>query len=75
MMRYKDDGFYNVEKIVVESSNIGTAQIALKIGKNNQKEFLKKLGFFEKLDIELFEAEKPIPANPIQLGRSHNQQG
>ena len=36
---YKDDGFYNVEKIVVESSNIGIAQIALKIGKNNQKEF------------------------------------
>ena len=28
--RYKDDGLYNVERIVVESSNIGTAQIALK---------------------------------------------
>ncbi len=60
---YKDDGLYDVEKIVVESSNIGTAQIALRIGKNNQKEFLDKLGFFKKLDIELFEAEKPI-GNP-----------
>ena len=64
---FKDDGLYNVERIVVESSNIGTAQIALKIGKNNQKDFLKKLGFFEKLDIELLEAEKPI-ANPNYWG-------
>ncbi len=60
---YKGDGLYNVEKIVVESSNIGTAQIALKIGKKNQKEFLKKLGFFEKIDTELLEVEKPL-ANP-----------
>jgi len=65
--RYKDDGFYNVEKIVVESSNIGTAQIALKIGKNNQKEFFEKLGFFEKLNIELAEVEKPY-ANPHNWG-------
>jgi cell division protein FtsI (penicillin-binding protein 3) len=64
---YKDDGFYNVEKIVVESSNIGTAQIALKIGKNNQKEFFEKLGFFEKLNIEFIEAEKPY-ANPHNWG-------
>ncbi len=60
---YKDDGLYNVEKIVVESSNIGTAQIALKIGKKNQKEFLKKLGFFEKINTELLEVEKPL-GNP-----------
>lgn len=64
---YKDNGLYNVEKIVVESSNIGTAQIALKIGKKNQKDFFKKLGFFEKLDIELPEAEKPL-ANPNNWG-------
>ena len=60
---YKDNGLYNVEKIVVESSNIGTAQIALKIGKKNQKDFFNKLGFFEKIDTQLFEAEKPI-GNP-----------
>ena len=64
---YKDDGFYNVEKIVVESSNIGTAQIALKIGKNNQKKFFEKLCFFEKLNIEFIEAEKPY-ANPHNWG-------
>jgi len=60
---YKDNGLYDVERIVVESSNIGAAQIALKIGKNNQKEFLDKLGFFKKLDIELLEAEAPL-GNP-----------
>jgi len=64
---YKDDGLYNAEKIVVESSNIGAAKIALKIGKKNQKEFLKKLGFFKKLDIELIEAEEPL-ANPNNWG-------
>jgi len=64
---YKENGLYNVEKIVVESSNIGAAKIALKIGKKNQKEFLTKLGFFEKLDIELLEAEEPL-TNPNNWG-------
>ena len=65
--RYKDDGLYNVERIVVESSNIGTAQIALKIGKEFQKDFLNKLGFFNKIEIESLEAEKPL-ANPNNWG-------
>jgi len=64
---YKGNGLYNVEKIVVESSNIGAAQIGLKIGINFQKDFLKKLGFFDKLDIELPETEKPL-ANPNHWG-------
>jgi len=65
--RYKDNGLYNVERIVVESSNIGTAQIALKIGKESQKDFLNKLGFFKKIEIESLEAEKPL-ANPNNWG-------
>ena len=64
---YKEDGLYNVEKIVVESSNIGTAQIALKIGKDFQKDFLDKLGFFKKIDVESFETEQPL-ANPNNWG-------
>lgn len=64
---YKEDGLYNVEKIVVESSNIGAAQIALKIGKDSQKDFLNKLGFFKKVDVESFEAEQPL-ANPNNWG-------
>ena len=33
--KYKDNGIYDVEKIIVESSNIGTAQIATLIGKKS----------------------------------------
>ena len=65
--KYKDNGLYDVERIVVESSNIGTAQIALKIGKESQKDFLNKLGFFNKIEIESLEAEKPL-ANPNNWG-------
>jgi len=65
--RYKDNGLYNVERIVVESSNIGTAQIALKIGKESQKDFLNKLGFFDKIEIESLEVEKPL-GNPNNWG-------
>ncbi len=57
---YKDDGIYNVEKIIVESSNIGTAQIASLIGKINQKSFFKKIGFEDKVEIEILESAEPL---------------
>ena len=59
------NGFYNVKDIVVNSSNIGTAQIAEIIGKKNQIEFFKKIGFYDKVIFELSEAAKP-------LGNKHN---
>ena len=43
--KYEGDGIYNVEKIIFKSSNIGAAKIASLIGKQNQKEFFKKIGF------------------------------
>ena len=58
--QYKDDGNYNVEKIVVESSNIGTAQIATMIGKKNQIDFFKKIGFDKKINIENMEVANPL---------------
>ena len=57
---FKNNGIYNVEKIIVESSNIGSAQIASLIGKKNQKKFFKKLGFNNRIDIENKEAAKPL---------------
>ena len=63
--KYEGDGIYNVEKIIFKSSNIGAAKIASLIGKQNQKEFFKKIGFFDKLNIEILEAAKP-------LGNKHN---
>ena len=58
--RYKDDGIYDVEKIIVESSNIGTAQIANMLGKKNQKEFFNTIGFNKKVQLENREAAKPL---------------
>ena len=50
---------------IFKSSNIGAAKIASLIGKQNQKEFFKKIGFFDKLNIEILEAAEP-------LGNKHN---
>ena len=42
-----------VPEILIHSSNIGSAQIGLKIGQEKQKEFLGRFGFYEKLPIPL----------------------
>ncbi len=58
--QFKDNGIYDVEKIIVESSNIGTAQIASKIGKKNQMSFFNKIGFDDRLKIENKETAFPL---------------
>ncbi|MEO8141874.1 MAG: penicillin-binding protein 2 [Sphingomicrobium sp.] len=50
----------SVAEIMQESSNVGTAQIADQIGAERQKHFLKKLGFFDTLAIELKERGRPL---------------
>lgn len=57
---YKGNGIYDVEKIIVESSNIGTAQIATLIGKKNQRAFFDIIGFNDRIDIENKEAANPL---------------
>lgn len=42
-----------VPEILIHSSNIGSAQIGLKIGQERQKEFLGRFGFYDKLPIPL----------------------
>ncbi len=58
--QYKDNGIYNIEKIIIESSNIGTAQVATKIGKEKQKIFFEKIGFYNRIDIENKESAAPL---------------
>jgi len=58
--KYKDDGIYDIEKIIVESSNIGTAQIATMIGKDNQKKFFNKIGFNKRINLENKESASPL---------------
>ena len=50
----------SVKEIIVRSSNIGTAKIAEIIGKENQIEFFKKLGFFEPVNTGMIESAKPL---------------
>lgn len=48
-----------VPEILIHSSNIGSAQIGLKIGWEKQKEFFGRFGFYEKLPIALPERAQP----------------
>ena len=52
--------FLNVPEILIHSSNIGSAQIALKFGKDAQKKFFREIGFLDKVKIELPEIASPI---------------
>ncbi len=49
-----------VTEIMKESSNIGTAQIADQLGPTRQKAFLKKMGFLDKVEIELRERGRTL---------------
>jgi cell division protein FtsI (penicillin-binding protein 3) len=50
----------SVAEIMKESSNIGTAQIADQIGPTRQKEFLRKMGFLDKVNVELKERGRTL---------------
>lgn len=53
-----------VTKIIVKSSNIGTARMAQVIGAERQKAFLGAMGFFEPTPVELVEAKGAQPLLP-----------
>ena len=53
-----------VTDIVVRSSNVGAARLALRVGTPRLKDYFKRLGFFEPLPLELAEAEHAPPLLP-----------
>jgi cell division protein FtsI (penicillin-binding protein 3) len=60
----------SVRDVIVKSSNIGTARIAMDIGAERQRAFLATLGLTEPTPVELIEApgSKPlVPANWSEL--------
>ena len=67
----------NLPEIFVHSSNIGAAKIALDVGGERQRMFLKKVGLLEKSPIELPEVGLPLaPApwrevNTLTIGFGH----
>ncbi len=54
----------SVSDVIIKSSNVGTAHIALMIGPLRQQAFLKSLGFFEATPVELIEAPGAKPLIP-----------
>ena len=71
-------GKYSTKEVIVNSSNIGSAKMAEIIGKNNQKDFFKKIGFSEKIDIQLLEVAQPMgntynwgPVETMTIGYGH----
>ena len=61
--RIRDDHALNrwltVPEIFIHSSNIGTARIAVEVGRDRQRAMLEQLGFFKPIEIELPERARP----------------
>ncbi|PQV59131.1 cell division protein FtsI (penicillin-binding protein 3) [Defluviimonas denitrificans] len=68
--KYRIRDFHNygkqltVSDVIVKSSNIGTAHIALMLGGERQQQFLKSLGLFDPTAVELAEAPTGRPLLP-----------
>ncbi|QCO55110.1 penicillin-binding protein 2 [Pseudorhodobacter turbinis] len=54
----------SVTDVIVKSSNVGTANLALRIGGERQQEFFKSLGLFDPVPLELSEATGAAPILP-----------
>lgn len=53
------EGWKTVPQIFMKSSNVGSAMIAMEVGKEKYYDYFEKLGLLEKLSIELPERSKP----------------
>ena len=68
--RFRIRDFHNygpelsVTDVIVKSSNIGTARIAMMIGAQRQRDFLGRLGFLEATPIEMTEGANGRPLLP-----------
>ncbi|RHZ92927.1 penicillin-binding protein 2 [Cereibacter sphaeroides] len=56
----------SVTDVIVKSSNVGVARLALQIGGLRQQAFLKSLGFFDPTPVELVEAPYARPLVPAK---------
>jgi len=54
----------SVTKVIVKSSNIGTARVAQMIGAKRQKDFLRALGLMDRVPVEIVEAKGSTPLLP-----------
>ena len=61
---HSEGRWLDVAEILIHSSNIGAARMALDLGTNNQRSFLTKIGMTDPLPIELPEVGRPQVPNP-----------
>lgn len=64
------DRWLYLPEVIAYSSNIGASRIALIVGKERQRAWLRRLGFFERCPIELPEAAMPLVQTDAQWGRA-----
>ncbi len=62
--KYKFDSQSSIYEIIVKSSNVGSARLALMIGEKGLKEIFSTLGLLEPVDLELGEANLTQPIIP-----------
>ena len=67
---HPQNSWLSIPEIIVHSSNIGAARIAQEVGSKNQREFLRRFGFFSPLSIEL--PEVALPQTPQRWGKIEN---
>ncbi|WP_417804485.1 peptidoglycan D,D-transpeptidase FtsI family protein [Thalassospira lucentensis] len=61
---HAENRWLTVPEILVHSSNIGSARMAMAFGGETQQKYLKKLGMLEKPEIELPEVGGPLLPHP-----------
>ncbi|KZB70698.1 MULTISPECIES: penicillin-binding protein 2 [Thalassospira] len=61
---HAENRWLTLPEILVHSSNIGSARMAMAFGGENQRKYLKKLGMLDKPQIELPEVGGPLVPNP-----------
>jgi cell division protein FtsI (penicillin-binding protein 3) len=66
---HPEDHWMNVPEILIHSSNIGSARMAMAIGGDHQQQFLKTLGLLDAPTIEL--PERGAPLYPSQWRESN----
>ena len=68
--RFSIEDYHSMEKwlsvpeILIHSSNIGAAKIALDIGEERQRHFLESAGLLQRPELELIEVGAPIAPDP-----------
>ncbi|WP_033068532.1 peptidoglycan D,D-transpeptidase FtsI family protein [Thalassospira australica] len=61
---HAENRWLTLPEILVHSSNIGSARMAMAFGGENQRKYLKKLGMLDKPQIELPEVGGPLVPSP-----------